>query len=272
MVKSISFFKQLILDISMSISVYIIAFNEEDKISACIKSVLWADEVIVADSFSTDNTALIAQNLGAKVINIPFNGFGDLRNKAISHCKGEWIFSLDSDERCTNDVKNEIFYVINNSKFDIYRIPRRNFFMGKWIRYSGWYPNFRQPQLFKNGKMKYDSDEVHEGYISLSDKKIGEMKNSIWQIPFKNIEELIHKTNRYSTLGVEKLLKKKQKSGFFIAFIHGLWSFLKHYIFKLGFLDGGPGFVIALGNFEGTFYRYLKLLEAKENWKPPTNK
>jgi len=253
----------------MSISIYIIAFNEEDKISECIKSALWADEIIVADSFSTDKTAEIAKNLGARVVNIPFNGFGELRNEAISHCQSDWIFSLDSDERCTKEVRDEIFSITDNSTVDIYRIPRRNFFMGRWIKYSGWYPNFRQPQLFRNGKMKYSQDQVLEGFISLSDKKIGVIKNSIWQIPFKNIEELISKTNRYSTLGVQKLILKRQKSSFFIAFIHGIWSFLKHYIFKLGFLDGGPGFVIAVGNFEGTFYRYIKLLELNEKWKPP---
>ena len=253
----------------MSISIYIIAFNEEDKISDCIKSALWADEVIVADSYSTDETTKIASNLGAKVIQIPFDGFGNLRNQAISHCKGDWILSLDSDERCTNNVRDEILSLTKTATLEIYRVPRRNFFMGRWIKHSGWYPNFRQPQLFKNGRMKYTSDQVHEGFISLSDKKIGVIKNSIWQIPFKNIEELIYKTNRYSSLGVEKLINKGQKSSFLTAFLHGSWSFLKHYIIKLGFLDGGPGFVIALGNFEGTFYRYIKLLEAKENWQPP---
>ena len=141
--------------------------------------------------------------------------------------------------------------------------------MGRWIKYSGWHPNFRQPQLFKNGKMVYTTDHVHEGYNSLSNKKIGVINNSIWQLPFKNIEEVIYKTNRYSSLGVDKLIKKGQKSSFLKAFLHGVWSFLKHYIFKLGFLDGGPGFVIALGNFEGTYYRYIKLLESQENWKAP---
>ena len=253
----------------MSISIYIISFNEADKISDCIKTALWADEIIVADSNSTDGTIEIAQKLGAKVINIPFNGFGDLRNQAISHCKSNWIFSLDSDERCTNEVREEILSLIKTAPLDIYLVPRNNFFMGRWIKYSGWYPNFRQPQLFKNGKMVYTSDHVHEGYNSLSNKKIGVINNSIWQLPFKNIEEVIYKTNRYSSLGVDKLIKKGQKSSFLKAFLHGVWSFLKHYIFKLGFFFFFPGFVIALGNFEGTYYRYIKLLESQENWKAP---
>jgi len=253
----------------MKISAYIIAYNEVEKIRDCINSVLWADEIILADSYSTDGTTKIAEELGAIVIQIPFTGFGQLRNDVISHCTGDWIFSLDSDERCTTKVRDEILSTIENGDYDIYRVPRKNFFMGKWIKYSGWHPNFRQPQLFKNGKMSYDLKPVHEGFISHSDKKIGVLDNIIWQFPFKNIEEVINKANRYSTLGVPKLQDREKVGSVFKAFMHGLWSFLKHYIFKLGFLDGGAGFVIAFGNFEGTFYRYIKLTESQKNWSTP---
>ena len=253
----------------MKISAYIIAYNEAEKIRDCINSVLWADEIIVADSHSTDGTTEIASKLGAKVIHIPFKGYGDLRNQAITYCTGDWIFSLDSDERCTIEVRDEIIALIDNAPLDIYQVPRKNFFMGKWIKHSGWYPNYRQPQLFRNGKMRYTTESVHEGYISQSDKEIGVIKNFIWQFPFKNTEEILRKANRYSTLGVIKLQEKEKNSTVFKAFLHGSWSFIKHYIFKLGFLDGGPGFVIAFGNFEGTFYRYVKLMEAQENWKAP---
>ena len=233
---------------------------------------MWADEIILADSNSTDDTVLIAEELGAKVINIPFNGFGDLRNKAIAHCTGDWIFSLDSDERCTVEAKNEILSIIEIGKYDIYKTPRKNYFMGRWIKHSGWYPNYRQPQLFRNGKMTYTQEPVHEGYINRSAKKIGLMNNHIWQIPFNNIEEVIYKANRYSTLGVAKLENNNKKGGVFKAFLHGLWAFLKHYIFKLGFLDGAAGLVIAFGNFEGTFYRYIKLTEKQSDWKMPISK
>ncbi len=253
----------------MKLSVYIIAFNEVEKIRDCINSILWVDEIIVADSHSTDGTSEIAEELGAKVVHIPFNGYGDLRNRAISYCTSDWIFSLDSDERCTTEVRDEILVLIEDAPFDIYRVPRKNFFMGRWIRHAGWYPNFRQPQLFRNGKMSYTMDSVHEGYISHSEREIGVIKNYIWQFPFKNTEELIYKANRYSTLGVEKLQNRNITGGVLKAFFHGLWSFIKHYIFKLGFLDGGAGFVIAFGNFEGTFYRYIKLTEAKSDWTPP---
>lgn len=253
----------------MKISVYILAFNQAEKIRDCINSVLWADEIIVADSNSTDGTTEIAEELGAKVVHIPFKGYGDLRNQAIKYCHGEWIFSLDSDERCTMEVRDEILKLIKDAPLDIYRVPRRNFFMGRWIKYSGWYPNFRQPQLFKKGKMSYTMEPVHEGYINNSEKNIGTINNFIWQFPFKNTEEVIYKANRYSTLGVLKLESKGVNGNVLRGFLHGLWSFIKHYIFKLGFLDGGPGFVIAFGNFEGTFYRYIKLMEKQKNWKSP---
>ena len=222
----------------MNISVYIIAFNEAEKISDCINSVLWADEIIVAASHSTDGTTEIAEKLGAKVVHIPFKGFGDIRNQAISYCTSDWIFSLDSDERCTTEVRDEILSLIENTPLDIYRVPRKNFFMGRWIKHSGWFPNFRQPQLFRKNKMSYTMETVHEGYISHSEKEIGIINNMIWQIPFKNMEEVLYKTNRYSTLGVKKLQDKGTTGSIFKALLHGLWSFFKHYIFKLGFLDG----------------------------------
>ena len=253
----------------MKISAYIIAFNEVEKIRDCINSILWVDEIIVADSHSTDGTSEIAEELGAIVVHIPFNGYGDLRNQAISHCTGDWILSLDSDERCTAKVRDEILSLVENAPLDIYHVPRKNFFMGRWIKHSGWYPNFRQPQLFRNRKMSYTMESVHEGYISHSERKIGVIKNYIWQFPFKNTEEVIYNANRYSTLGADKLINNGKTSNIFKAFLHGSWSFIKHYIFKLGFLDGGPGFVIAFGNFEGTFYRYIKLTEAQANWEVP---
>lgn len=254
----------------MTISVYIIAYNEAEKIKDCINSVLWANEIILVDSNSTDGTTEIALDLGVKVIQKKFDGYGDLRNEALKHCTCDWIFSIDSDERCTQEAMTEITDLILNAPLDIYRVPRKNFFMGRWIKHSGWYPNFRQPQLFRNGKMTYTNEPVHEGFISHSNKKIGEIKNFIWQFPFKNSEEVIHKTNRYSTLGAQKLFDKEVDSSIFKAFCHGLWSFIKHYFLKLGILDGGPGFVIAFANFEGTFYRYIKLYEAKKNWKSPS--
>ncbi|MFH2092442.1 MAG: glycosyltransferase family 2 protein [Pseudomonadota bacterium] len=241
------------------ISVYIIAFNEEDKLEQALKSVQWADEIIVADSFSTDHTVAIAKAQGAKVIQVPFSGFGSLRNEAIKACSHSWIFSLDSDERCTRLARKEIQTIIqSNNSLDAYYVPRRNYFMGKWIKHAGFYPDYRQPQLFRKGALQFMNDAVHERYEVISDKQCGYMTAYIHQIPFKNLEEMIHKANRYSTLGAQKLQESGKTPGIFKAFLHGLWAAFSLYILKLGFLDGWPGFIIAFANFEGTFYKYAK--------------
>ena len=253
------------------ISAYILTYNEAEKIEAAVSSVLWADEVVVIDSFSTDRTPEIAKSLGARVVDVPFNGFGDLRNRAIEACQYDWIFSLDSDERCTEAVRDEILALIEgNPPHEVYLVPRRSYMMGRWIKGSGWYPNFRQPQLFRKGSMRYTLEPVHEGYEVLNGKPVGTLQNAVWQFPFRNLAEVINKVNRYSTLGAPKLVGKRVSMA--SALGHGLWSFFKHYIFKRGFVDGWAGFVIAFGNFEGTFYRYAKRYEEKQTWQPPPSK
>lgn len=259
------------------ISVYIIAYNEAAKIKAAINSVLWADEIIVVDSHSTDGTDIIAQEMGAKVVQVAFQGFGDLRNQAIAACQHDWIFSLDSDERCTREARDEILATINDpSSADVYYVPRKNFFMGRWIKHSGWYPDYRQPQLFRRGALSYINDRVHEDFVIHSKKPVKYLTQFIWQTPFKNLEEVMHKANRYSSLGVTRLSEKNKKTSMGRSLIKGVWAFIKHYILKRGFLDGWPGFVIALGNFYGTYFRYAKYYEEKMQWQlpesPPLNR
>ena len=251
------------------VSAYIIAYNEAAKIEAAVASVLWADEIGVVESNSTDATASIALALGARVVQVPFNGFGELRNRAIEACRHEWIFSLDSDERCTAPVRDEILAIVaaDDASHDVYRVPRRSFMMGRWIEGSGWYPNFRQPQLFRQGAMRYRPEPVHEGYELLTGKPPGVLNNAIVQQPFRDLDEVIRKMNRYSTLGAEKLAGRSPSMG--SALGHGIWAFVKHYIVKRGFRDGWAGFVIALGNFEGTFYRYAKRHEQDRGWGAP---
>jgi glycosyltransferase involved in cell wall biosynthesis len=250
------------------ISAYIIAFNEAEKIADAISTLAWADEILVVDSGSTDATAQIAASLGARVVQIPFQGFGELRNQAIAQCRHEWIFSLDADERCTAEVRDEILAIASApAAHDAYLVPRRNYMMGRWIKGSGWYPNYRQPQLFRKGAMRYDSQVVHEGYELLTDRPLGKLKNAIWQLPFRNLEEIIRKMNRYSSLGARKLADRRVSMAGALG--HGTWAFVKHFIFKRGYKDGWAGFVIALGNFEGTFYRYAKRYEEDQAWSLP---
>lgn len=248
------------------LSVYIIAYNEAQKVQEAITSVQFADEIILADSYSTDDTAKVAAKLGAKVVQIPFNGFGNLRNAALAACSHEWVFSLDSDERCTPEAQAEILHIINNpDALDVYFTPRKNIFLGRWIKHVWPYPDYRQPQLFRKACMEYKPDPVHEGFISKSSKPLGYMQQAIWQIPYRNIEEMLRKMNRYSSLGVERLVAKNKKPGAWRTLGHAAWKFLHMYILKGGFLDGWPGLVIAMGNFEYTFFRYAKFMEYSLN-------
>lgn len=249
------------------LSTSIIALNQADKIADAISTVLWTDEIVLADSASTDDTAAIAERMGARVVQIPFTTFSELRNRAADACSGDWILSLDTDERCTAAVRDEILTLLaGKPDCDAYYIPRRNWFMGRWIKGSGWYPNYRQPQLYRKGSMRY-TRIIHEAVEMVDGGRIGYLKNPMWQFPFRNFEELLHKANRYSTVGARMLEDRQVSMG--TALAHGIWAFVRHYVFKAGFRDGWAGFVIAFGNLEGTFYRYAKRHEQTQPWDQP---
>jgi glycosyltransferase involved in cell wall biosynthesis len=243
-----------------TLSVYVIAYNEADKLEAALHSVAWADEIVVADSFSTDATAAIAARYAHKVVQVPFEGFGKLRNDVLAQLSGDWVFSLDADERCTAAAAAEIRSTIARADaHDAYRVARRNYFFGRWIEHSGWYPDYRQPQLFRRGKLRYTEDAVHETYVL--EGTLGTLTEPIAQIPFRNLEQILHKAQRYSTLGVQRLQRRGQRPSMTAALLHGLFGFFRHYVLRGGFLDGWAGFVIAFSNMEGTFYRYAKQYE-----------
>jgi len=242
------------------ICVYIITFNEADKIEAALRSVEWADEIVVADSFSTDATVAIARRYTDRILQLPFEGFGKLRNAVLAELSGDWIFSLDADERCTRAAAQEIRRVVSDpDACDAYRVPRRNYVFGRWIRHSGYFPDFRQPQLFRRGRLRYTQDAVHETYVL--DGSLGTLREPIAQVPFRDLAQMLHKMQRYSTLGVERLNQQGVTPSMWRALLHGSAAFFRHYVLRLGVLDGWAGFVIAFANFEGTFYRYAKHLE-----------
>ena len=248
----------------ISISVYVIAYNEADKLAAALRSVAWADEIVVADSHSTDATATIAARHAARVIQVPFDGFGRLRNHVLDQLRGDWIFSLDADERCTEAAAAEIRRTVALPQpCDAYLVPRRNYVFGRWIEHSGYFPDYRQPQLFRRGALRYTEDAVHETYRL--DGSLGHLIEPIAQIPFRDLNQILHKMQRYSTLGVERLERQHAAPSMAAALLHGAAAFLRHYVVKRGVLDGWAGLVIALSNFEGTFYRYAKHYEKQRH-------
>lgn len=250
------------------ISAYILAKNEENRIADAIKSVNWADEILVIDTGCQDNTKNIAENLGAKVISLPFKGFGQTRNEAIAQCSNDWVFCLDADERCTPELHEEIKNLFNNSSellSSVFLAPRKNFFLGRWIKYSGWYPDYRHPALFNKKTMRYTDDAVHESYIAITPLRAIYLKHALIHYPYENITHLLNKANLYSTLGVKRLQNKKKQPSLLSALIHATWAFIRQYVLRRGFLDGAPGFILAFNNFQATFFRYAKYWECSQN-------
>ncbi len=250
------------------LSVFIPVLNEEDRIAEAVQSVSWADEVLVVDTGCTDRTMDIAQSLGCRTERLTFEGFGKLRNDCVRLCSHEWILSLDADERVTPELKDDIQDILRkDGPADAWFIPRRNRFMGRWIRHGGWYPDYCQPKLFRKGALTYREDAVHEGFEVHG--SVGYLRHDILHYSFRDLSQVLDKANRYSSLGARKLARRNKRVSMGQALAHGLWAFVRIYVLKLGFLDGWPGFVIALGNFEGTFYRYAKAMELQRTRQAP---
>lgn len=242
----------------MPVSVFIPVLNEEDKIADALESVTWADEIVVIDTGCTDRTLDIVRQYSCRIERMDFKGFGNLRNASVSLCTHDWVLSLDADERVTPELRDEITATLGKREAPgAWFIPRRNFFMGRWIKHCGWYPDYCQPKLFRKGALTYHDDMVHEGFDIHG--SVGYLKHDVLHYSFRDLSQVIAKMNRYSTLGMRKMEQQGKQASMPSALLHGLGAFLRIYILKLGFLDGWPGFVIALGNFEGTFYRYAKL-------------
>lgn len=242
------------------ISVYIITYNEEEKIRDCLESVKWADEIIIVDSYSTDKTIEICKRYTDKIFQHEFVGFGKLRNIAVSYTSYDWVLSVDADERVTKQLRNEIEEkAATIPEADAYFIPRKSHFLNYWVRHCGWYPDYRQPQFFNKHKMKYREELVHEGFIVSG--KVSYLRNHILQYPFLTLSEFFRKMDRYSSLWAKEMMERGKKFRFYQIFTHPVWTFLNMFIIKKGFLDGRIGLVVSLLYAYYTLIKYLKLWE-----------
>lgn len=245
---------------SVKVSAVIIAYNDEPNIRACLETVTWADEIIVVDSYSTDATEKISREFTDKVYQHEFQGFGQLRNAVVAYATHDWIFSLDTDERATPDIQQEIQQVLALSPdADAYFIPRRNYFLGRWIRYSGWYPDYRQPQLFRKESLRYREDLVHEGFEV--NGKIGYLKADVLQYPFRDIDHYLAKMDRYSSLRAKEMIKQGRRFKTHQLVTHPCFTFSKMYLLRRGFLDGMPGLILTGLYTYYTFVKYAKFWE-----------
>jgi glycosyltransferase involved in cell wall biosynthesis len=243
---------------SLNLSVIIITKNEEKAISDCLASITWANEIIVVDSGSTDNTVAICKSFGAKVfITDDWPGFGKQKNRALALASGDWVFSIDADESVSSALRNEIEAVINNlNKITAYQIPRKSSYCGQFINYSGWRPDY-VTRLFRRNSGQFSDDLVHERVIV--NDAVGTLNEPLLHISYINLEEVLDKVNRYSTSSAAMAYSRGKHASLTSAISHGLWAFVRTYLLRLGFLDGKMGFILAISNAETTYYRYLKL-------------
>ena len=242
------------------VSAVVIAYNDEPNMRACLESLSWADELIVVDSYSTDATTRISQEFTDKVFQHEFHGFGRLRNEAIAHASNDWVFSLDTDERATEEIRDEIRRRLQEGPdAEAYFVPRRNYFLGRRIRYCGWYPDYRQPQFFHKKHMRYIEDLVHESYEL--DGKIGYFRAEIDQYPFRNIDQYLQKMDRYSSLRAEVMRKYGARFHVHQLVTHPLYTFFKMYFLRRGILDGMPGLILTGLYTYYVFVKYAKIWE-----------
>ena len=230
------------------LSVVIITKNEEKFIGDAIKSSLFAEEVLILDSGSSDKTCEIASSLGSKVYQQEWLGFGAQKNAAVALAANEWVFVLDSDERITKELQTEILNVLENPSNEGFFVARLNNFWGKNIKTCGLYPDFSL-RLFKKGAGKFNEVAVHES-VQLTSKP-GHLKNHMIHLAYDSIEEFVQKQNRYSSLN-------HKKRNLFKAIVNPYWTFFKLFIIKKGFLDGWHGFVISKLYAQYTFWKYIK--------------
>jgi len=242
-----------------TLSVILITRNEEANLDDCLASLEGiAQQIVVVDTNSADRTLEIAQKYGATLSQpSDWPGFGPQKNRALDLANGEWVLSLDADERLTPALKSEILTAIHHSgHVDCFAIPRLSWYCGRFIRHSGWSPDYVD-RLFKRGTAHFSDDLVHERLIP--DGSVAKLKNPMLHYSFMNYSQVLQKVDRYSTASAEQAFSQGKNSSPLKAVLHGAWAFFRTYILRAGFLDGPQGFTLAVSNGQGTYYRYIKL-------------
>ena len=237
------------------LSAIIITRNEAANIGECLDSVAFCDERIVVDSGSTDATIDVARGKGARVETHEWRGFGAQKNFALSLATGDWVLSIDADERVTPELAAAIKAAIAGGAADGFELPRISSFCGRPMRHAGWFPDYVL-RLFRRGKARFDDALVHERVIC--DGTVKRLDKPLIHHPVLKLEDALSRMDRYSTAGAQTLLASGRRVSFATGISHGLFAFLKTYVLRLGFLDGAEGFLLAVANAEGSYYRYMK--------------
>lgn len=241
-----------------TLSVCVVTKNEAHNIVDCLSAVSFADEIIVIDSESTDNTVELCKRFTDKIKIQPWLGCGPQREQIYALATCEWVLLVDADERITPELAREIQQILQNPTCSAYEIPFRSYYCGKQIRFGDWMHE-KHIRLLKREQCKIIPRLIHFG-LDINGK-VGRLRKHILHYSFPNIDTVIKKMHSYSTAGAMHYFQKGKRSSFLNAIGHGVFTFIRGYIFRFGFLDGRHGFMLAISNAEGSYYKYAKLIE-----------
>jgi glycosyltransferase involved in cell wall biosynthesis len=243
------------------LSVTIVAWNEEERLRACLESVTWADEIIVVDAESTDKTVALAREFTDRVWVRPWPGFAAQKNFALEQATGDWVLALDADERVTPELRARVARVLAaDGPADGYSVPRRNMFWGAWVRHGGLYPDY-QLRLFRRRAGRFLADAVHESVRV--EGKVETLGEALLHHSYRSLEDFVQRSNRYSTLAAGEWIRRGKRTGLADLIFRPLGRFLSMYIIRRGFLDGWRGFVLAVLYADYVFLRTAKAWEAR---------
>lgn len=244
----------------MKLSAIVIAKNEERVIERCLRSLSFCDEILLIDSGSSDRTVEIARACGAIVSAADWRGPATQRNRGLERARGEWRLMLDADEWVSAELRNEIIALLaRDPREPAFRIPRLSSYCGRYMRHGGWWPD-HVTRLVRRGGAHYDGGMVHERAVPSGPP--GTLTQPLMHESFRDLEQVLQKTNSYSTWGARDMLRAGKRSSLKAAIGHGVWAFVRTYVIRLGFLDGRHGLMLAISNAEGTYYRYAKAMLA----------
>ncbi|HYC35716.1 MAG TPA: glycosyltransferase family 2 protein [Usitatibacter sp.] len=246
----------------LPLTVAIIALDAAAQIGPCLASVeRLADEILVVDSGSTDATCEIARRHGARVLTREWMGFGRQKQHAVSMARNDWVLCLDVDERVTERLAASIRAALAGRKYRAWRMARRNRFLGKWLAHGEGYPDW-SVRLFHRASASWSNDDVHEAVLTTAE--VGRLEGDLLHDSAEDIATYMTKQNRYTTLHAEALFRQGVRAGYWRLLSSPLARFLKFYVLRLGFLDGGPGFAHIVIGCNNSFHKYLKLIELQK--------
>jgi len=241
------------------LSVTVITRNEAANIAGALDSVIWADEIVVVDCGSTDDTVEIARGRGARVLNRHWTGFGDQKNFATDSASHDWIFSIDADERVTAVLAAEIRQLIaGDPPVPGYRVPRVSWYLGRWIRTTDWYPDY-QLRLYDRRRGRWTSRRVHES-VSV-DGTPGRLRHELEHHPYRDVSHHLQRMNHYTSLAAAEMHEEGRRAGVGALLLHPPAAFARNYLLRGGLRQGSVGLVISLLNAYYVLLKFLKLWE-----------